>query len=59
MAKILAFAGSNSSTSINYKLVLSTCQLLKDHDVQTLNMAHFPFPMFSVDLEKKAVILTP
>ena len=53
MAKILAFAGSNSSTSINYKLVLYTAQLIENHEVQALNMAHYPFPMFSEDREKK------
>lgn len=53
MAKILAFAGSNSSTSINYKLVVHTTRLIENHEIQTLNMAHYPFPMFSEDLEKK------
>lgn len=51
MAQILAFAGSNSSTSINYKLVRYTVSLIDGHDIQVLNMANYPFPMFSVDLE--------
>lgn len=54
MAKILAFAGSNSSTSINYQLLLYTAQSITDHQVHPLNMAHFPFPMYSMDLEKKS-----
>lgn len=53
MAQILAFAGSNSSTSINYKLVRHTVSLIADHKIQVLNMANFPFPMFSVDLEAR------
>lgn len=53
MAQLLAFAGSNSSTSINYKLVKFTVDLIENHKVQTLNMANYPFPMFSVDVEKK------
>ncbi|NDV14818.1 NADPH-dependent FMN reductase [Muricauda sp. TY007] len=53
MAAILAFAGSNSSTSINFKLVKLTTSLVQNHDIQTLNMAEHPFPMFSEDLEKE------
>ncbi|MFC4096622.1 NADPH-dependent FMN reductase [Euzebyella saccharophila] len=53
MAKILAFAGSNSSRSINYKLVKHTVEDIKDHDVQLLNLANFPFPMYSEDFEKE------
>ena len=51
MAKILAFAGSNSSTSINYKLVEFTANNISGHEIQLLNMAHFPFPMYSADYE--------
>lgn len=53
MAKIIAFAGSNSTNSINYQLVRHTCSLVKGHDIQLLNLARFPFPMFSIDLEKQ------
>jgi len=51
MAKILAFAGSNSSTSINYKLVEFTVAMAAGHDIQLLNMSNFPFPMYSTDYE--------
>lgn len=51
MAKILAFAGSNSSTSINHKLVEFTVNKISGHEIQLLNMAHFPFPMYSADYE--------
>ncbi|MBL7473716.1 NAD(P)H-dependent oxidoreductase [Robertkochia sediminum] len=52
--KILAFAGSNSSTSINFQLVKYTVSLLKDHDIQLYDMAGMPFPMYSADTEKEA-----
>lgn len=53
MAAILAFAGSNSSTSMNFKLVKHTASLVVDHSVQVLNMANLPFPMYSEDYEKE------
>ncbi len=53
MATILAFAGSNSTTSINFKLVKYTVNLIDSHSVQLLNMTNFPFPMYSEDHEKK------
>ncbi len=53
MATILAFAGSNSSTSINFQWVKHTVSLIEGHKIQLLNMANFPFPMYSVDYEKE------
>ncbi|MDC6363201.1 MULTISPECIES: NADPH-dependent FMN reductase [Flavobacteriaceae] len=53
MAAILALAGSNSSTSINFKLVQYTTSLVQTHDIQELNMAKHPYPMFSEDDEKQ------
>lgn len=53
MATILAFAGSNSSTSINLKLVRFTANQMENHDVQVLNLANYPFPMYSEDHEKE------
>lgn len=53
MAQLLAFAGSNSSTSINYKLVKYTAGLIENHEIHLLNLANFPFPMYSADIEKK------
>ena len=53
MAAILAFAGSNSSTSINYRLVQYTTSLLDDQEYRLLNMAQYPFPMYSEDDEKQ------
>jgi NAD(P)H-dependent FMN reductase len=34
-------------------LVQYTTSLVQDHDIQELNMAQHPFPMFSEDLEKQ------
>lgn len=53
MSTILAFAGSNSSSSVNYKLVKYTTSLIKSHKIQLLNMANYPFPMYSEDYEKE------
>ncbi|KAB5491845.1 NADPH-dependent FMN reductase [Flagellimonas hadalis] len=53
MASILALAGSNSSTSINFKLVQLTTSLVEGHDLRLLNMTRYPFPMFSEDDEKR------
>lgn len=53
MSKILAFSGSNAKNSINYKLVEYTSNQLKEHSVDLLNFAHYPFPMYSIDLEQE------
>tara|TARA_R100001369_G_scaffold85011_5_gene118278 strand:+ start:1997 stop:2518 length:522 start_codon:yes stop_codon:yes gene_type:complete len=49
----MAFAGSNSSTSINYKLVQFTTSLIKEHEVDLINMVDYNFPVFSEDLERE------
>src|SRR5690606_7890460 len=53
MKKLIAFAGSNSSTSINYELVKYTVSLIDNFDIQLLNMAKIEFPVFSEDLEQE------
>jgi NAD(P)H-dependent FMN reductase len=53
MSSILAFAGSNSSTSINYKLVKYTATLVKDKKIKLVDMSKYPFPMYSEDYEKE------
>lgn len=52
MATILSFAGSNSSISINYKLVKHTIDLIQDHECKLINLANYPFPMYGHDEEK-------
>ncbi|MGB5205389.1 NADPH-dependent FMN reductase [Eudoraea sp.] len=53
MSAILALAGSNSSTSINFKLVQYTTGLISNREVQLLNMANYPFPLYSEDNERE------
>ncbi len=53
MKKIIAFAGSNSSTSINHKLVTYIASELKDHEVTVLRLTNYQMPMYSEDEEKK------
>ncbi|RRO19773.1 NADPH-dependent FMN reductase [Flavobacteriaceae bacterium 14752] len=56
MKNILAFAGSNSSTSINFKFVSHAVSLIKDHKVELLNLKDFDIPMYSADFEEQSGI---
>ena len=51
MSYVLAFAGSNSSVSINYKLVKYTATLIKG--VRLRDLSKYPFPIYSQDAEKE------
>ncbi len=53
MKKILAFAGSNSSTSINHQLVSYVASTIKDHDVSVIKLTDYPLPIYSEDWEKE------
>lgn len=53
MSYVLAFAGSNSSVSINYKLVKHTATLIKGEEVRLRDLSKYPFPMYSQDAEKE------
>ncbi|RZL13621.1 MAG: NADPH-dependent oxidoreductase [Pedobacter sp.] len=55
--KIIAFAGSNSKTSINRKLAAYTAGLFQNANVEVLDLNDYVMPLFSVDLEKE--IATP
>lgn len=50
--KIIAFGGSNSSTSINKKLATYAAKQFKDAEVEVLDLNDFELPLFSVDREK-------
>jgi len=50
--KIIAFAGSNSLTSINKKLVTYATTLFENADVEILDINNYEMPLFSVDREK-------
>lgn len=56
--KILAFAGSNSSQSINKKFVSSVSKYYKEADdsVEILDLNDYEMPLFSVDREKSTGI---
>ncbi|MDT0645992.1 NAD(P)H-dependent oxidoreductase [Zunongwangia sp. F260] len=51
MKKILAFAGSNSSTSINHRLLTHISERIQGHEVKLIKLTEYDFPMYSADLE--------
>lgn len=53
MKKIIAFAGSNSSTSINRQLVQHTLGYFSEFDLTFLDLNDFEMPIFSVDRERE------
>ncbi|MGJ5641057.1 NADPH-dependent FMN reductase [Formosa sp. S-31] len=53
MKKLLAFAGSNSKTSINKQLVTYTSSLVEDAEITLLDLNDFPLPVFGVDLQEE------
>ncbi len=54
MGTLLATAGSNSSTSINYQLVRYSASLVDSRPVELLELAGIRFPMYSQDREREA-----
>jgi len=53
MKKILAFAGSNSSTSINHHLVSYAASQIEDHHASVIRLTDYPLPLYGIDLEKE------
>ncbi|WP_370900327.1 NADPH-dependent FMN reductase [Chryseobacterium gossypii] len=51
--KILAFAGSTSSTSINRELVKFVLRDFQNEEINLIDLNNYTMPVFSVDLEKK------
>jgi len=51
--KILAFAGSTSSTSINRELVKFVLKSFQEDEINLIDLNDYSMPVFSVDLEKK------
>lgn len=49
---IKAFAGSNSSTSINKQLVTYASSLLNEHKIEILDLNDYSVPTFDIDIEK-------
>jgi chromate reductase len=54
--KILAFAGSNSSISINKKLIVHTASYFFEDEVKILDLNDYEMPIYSHDRELKAGI---
>ena len=52
MKKILAFAGSNSSTSINQQLLNNVLGRIQTHEIKEIKLTDYPLPLFSIDIEK-------
>ncbi len=52
--KILAFSGSNSSTSINQQLIHAVAPLVDFAEVEIIDLRDYPAPLFGVDLEKSS-----
>ncbi|WP_111682783.1 NADPH-dependent FMN reductase [Winogradskyella tangerina] len=53
MKKIIAFAGSNSSTSINKQLATYAASQVSDVEVKVLDLNDFEMPIYSSDREKE------
>ena len=51
MKKVLAFSGSNSSSSINQALVEYTGKLIESAEVSVIKLTDYPLPLFGKDLE--------
>ncbi|MCC1484181.1 NADPH-dependent FMN reductase [Winogradskyella immobilis] len=51
MKSIIAFAGSNSKTSINKQLATYTASFLNDVEVEVLDLNDFNLPMYGIDYE--------
>ena len=56
MKKILAFAGSNSSTSINQRLLDHITGRIQGHEIKMLQLTNFPLPVYDEDIEKESGI---
>lgn len=53
MGKIVAFSGSLSRDSINRKLVELAVGKMEEHQVEHINLADYPLPLFSSQTEKE------
>ncbi len=53
MKKIIAFAGSNSKTSINKKLAVYASSLVQDVEISVLDLNDYELPLYGIDLENE------
>jgi NAD(P)H-dependent FMN reductase len=56
MKKVIAFAGSNSKTSINKALVTYAASLVSNATVEILDLNDFELPIYSPEIEKESGI---
>lgn len=54
MKKIIAFAGSDSKTSINKQLVTYATTLTEGVEVEILDLNDYPLPTYSVNIENES-----
>lgn len=54
--RIIAFAGSNSSVSINRQLVRFAASYFKNDSVELLDLNDFEMPIYSADIERETGI---
>lgn len=53
MKKILAFTGSNSSTSINQQLLDNVVSRIGNHEIKQVKLTEYPLPIYSIDIENE------
>ncbi|MEX1003101.1 MAG: NAD(P)H-dependent oxidoreductase [Crocinitomicaceae bacterium] len=53
MKKIIAFAGSNSSTSINKQLIQYAASLVENAETEIISLEDYEPPVYSIDHEKE------
>ncbi|MBK5212333.1 MAG: NAD(P)H-dependent oxidoreductase [Flavobacteriaceae bacterium] len=53
MKKILFFAGSNSSNSMNHKLISFAATQIAGHSAEIIKLTDYDLPMFGEDIERK------
>lgn len=51
MSKVIVFAGSNSKASINKQLATYASSLLKNAEIEILDLNDYPLPIYGIDLE--------
>ncbi len=50
--KILAFAGSNSSKSINHQFIEYIAKQINEHEVEVIRLTNYNIPLYAVDIEQ-------
>ncbi len=59
MKKVLAFSGSNSSASINQKLIRFAAEKVQKAEVTVVDLRDYNAPIYSMDLETESGIAEP